>query len=147
MGHISLSKIHKIYCIPLQQCKYEYSILTFTYLLAYLLSYLPTTYLPIFLISYYLLTYLLSYILTYLLITYLITYLLTYYFLTLLLITYLLIYLLNYLLTSRNRVLLQKLTRSQLVKKFPAFMELEGSLPHSQEPATCPFPGPDHSSQ
>jgi hypothetical protein len=29
----------------------------------------------------------------------------------------------------------------QLVKKFP-----EGSLPHSQVPATCPYPEPDQSS-
>jgi hypothetical protein len=26
-------------------------------------------------------------------------------------------------------------------------MEPEGSLPHSQEPATCPYPEPDQSSQ
>ena len=26
-------------------------------------------------------------------------------------------------------------------------MELEGSLPHSQEPATCPYTEPDQSSQ
>jgi hypothetical protein len=25
----------------------------------------------------------------------------------------------------------------------PLFMELEGSLPNSQEPATCPYPDPD----
>jgi hypothetical protein len=25
-------------------------------------------------------------------------------------------------------------------------MELEGSLPHSQVPATCPYPEPDYSS-
>ena len=28
----------------------------------------------------------------------------------------------------------------------PHFMEPEGSLPHSQEPATCPYPKPDQSS-
>jgi hypothetical protein len=28
----------------------------------------------------------------------------------------------------------------------PNFMETEGSLPHSQEPATCPYPKPDRSS-
>jgi len=36
-------------------------------------------------------------------------------------ITYLLIYLLTYLLTPWSRVLLEKLTGSQLVKKFPTF--------------------------
>jgi hypothetical protein len=34
-----------------------------------------------------------------------------------------------------EQVLLEKLTGRQLVKKFPRFMEPEGSLPHSQEPA------------
>jgi hypothetical protein len=28
----------------------------------------------------------------------------------------------------------------QLVKKFPAFMEPESSLPYLQVPATCPYP-------
>jgi hypothetical protein len=36
-------------------------------------------------------------------------------------VTYLLTYLLNYLITSRSRVFLEKLTVSQLVKKFPTF--------------------------
>ena len=53
-------------------------------------------------------------ILTYLL-TYLLSYLLTY------LLTYVLTYLLTYLLTPWCRVLLEKLTGLQLVKKFPAF--------------------------
>jgi len=35
---------------------------------------------------------------------------------------------------------------SQLVKKFPAFYGIEGSLPHSQVPATCPYPEPARSS-
>jgi len=43
-------------------------------------------------------------------------------------------------------VFLEKLTGSQLVKKFPHFMEPEGSLPHSQVPATCLSPEPDLSS-
>ena len=60
------------------------------------------------------LTYSLTYLLIYLLI-YLLTYLLTYLF------TYLLTYLFTYSLTPRSRVLLDKLTGSQLVKKFPAF--------------------------
>ena len=50
--------------------------------------------------------------------------------------------LLTYLLTPWSRVLLQKLTGFQLVKKFPAFMEPEASLPHSQVPATSPYPEP-----
>jgi len=62
----------------------------------------------------YLLTYLLSYLLTYLLI-YLLTYLLTY------LLSYLLTCFLTYLLTPCSRVLLEKLTGSHIVKKFPAF--------------------------
>ena len=37
-------------------------------------------------------------------------------------------------LTPWSKVLLEKLTISQLVKKFPACMEPESSLPHSQEP-------------
>ena len=49
--------------------------------------------------------------------------------------------LLTYLLTPWNRVLLEKLTGLQLVKKFPAFIEPEGSLPHSQASATRPYPG------
>jgi hypothetical protein len=51
-------------------------------------------------------------------------------------------YLFTYLLTPWIRVLLEKLTDLQLVKKFPAVMESEGSLPHSQVPATCPYPEP-----
>jgi hypothetical protein len=43
-------------------------------------------------------------------------------------------------LTPCSTVLLEKLTGRQVVKKFPAFMEPEGSLPHSQQPATCPYP-------
>ena len=44
--------------------------------------------------------------------------------------------------TARSTVLLEKLTGSQLVK----IMEPEGSLPHSQVPATCPYPQPARSS-
>jgi len=51
-----------------------------------------------------------------------------------------------YLLTPCSRVLLQKLTGLQLVKKFLHFREPQGSLPHSQVPATCPSPEPDRSS-
>jgi len=49
-------------------------------------------------------------------------------------------------LTPSNRVLLQKLTGSHPIQKFPAFYNLKGSLPHSQQPTTCPYPQPDQSS-
>ena len=49
-------------------------------------------------------------------------------------------------LTPLSRVLLEKLTSSQLVKNFPTFMETKGSLPHLQEPTTCPYSKPDQSS-
>ena len=52
----------------------------------------------------------------------------------------------TYLLTPWCRVLLEQLTVLQLVKKFPHFTELEGSLPHSQAYATCLYPGPAQSS-
>ena len=57
-------------------------------------------------------------------------------------------YLLTYLLTPWSRALLEKLTGFQLIRKFAPshFMESEGSLPHSQEPATCPYPEPARSS-
>ena len=48
--------------------------------------------------------------------------------------------------TPLSRVLLEELTGSQLVKKLPAFMDPEGTLPHSQKPATCPYPERDRSS-
>jgi hypothetical protein len=38
--------------------------------------------------------------------------------------------------TPWSRVFPEKLTGSQLVKNFPHFMEIEGSLPHSQGPTT-----------
>jgi len=41
-------------------------------------------------------------------------------------------YLLTYLLTPWSRVLLEKLIGFQLVNKFPHFVEIECSLPHSQ---------------
>ena len=46
---------------------------------------------------------------------------------------------LTYLLTPWSRGLLEKITSFQLDKKFPHFMEPEGSLPHSQVPATCSY--------
>ena len=48
----------------------------------------------------------------------------------------------TYLLTPRSRVLLEKLTSLQLVKKFSNFMGPESLLPHSQVPAICPYPEP-----
>ena len=49
----------------------------------------------------------------------------------------------DHLLTPCSRVFLEKLTGSQLVKKFPAH---RSSLLHSQEPTTCPYPKPDKAS-
>jgi hypothetical protein len=46
----------------------------------------------------------------------------------------------------RGTFLLQKLIVTQLIKKFSAFLETEGSLPCSQQPATGPCPVPDESS-
>jgi len=51
-------------------------------------------------------------------------------------------YYIAYLLAPWSRVLLEKLTGSQLVKKFPHFMEPKFSLQHSQVPANCPYPEP-----
>jgi hypothetical protein len=48
---------------------------------------------------------------------------------------------LTYLLTPWSRVLLEKLTGSHLVKKFPAFCGTRKFVP-----ATCPYPEPDRSS-
>ena len=53
---------------------------------------------------------------------------------------------LTYLLIPWSRVLLEKLTGFQLVKKFPAFMGPGSLLPHSQVPTICPCPEPDQSS-
>jgi hypothetical protein len=65
--------------------------------------------------------------------------------------TYLVIYLLNYLrmylLTQWSRVLLEKLTCSQLVKQFPAFYGTRNSsLLPLQEPTICPCSKLDKSS-
>jgi len=54
----------------------------------------------------------------------------------------LVVFLLTYLLTPWSGVFLENVTGSQLVKKFPIFY----SLPHSQVPATSPYPEPDLSS-
>jgi hypothetical protein len=55
-------------------------------------------------------------------------------------------HLLTYLLIPWNKVLLEKLTGSQLVKKFPALYGMRRSLPYSHVPATCPYPEPARSS-
>jgi hypothetical protein len=49
---------------------------------------------------------------------------------------------LTYLLTPCRRVLLEKLTGSQLVKKFPAFYENRRFITTFTNPATCPYPQP-----
>ena len=43
------------------------------------------------------------------------------------------------LINSMEQVLLEKLTSSQLMKKFPHFMEPECSLQYSQQPTTYPI--------
>ena len=99
-----------------------------TYLLTYLLAYLLT----------YLITYLLACLLTYLL-TNLLAYLLTY------LLTYILTYSLTYPLTPHGTVL-QKLTGSQLVKKFPAFYGTRRFITAFTSARTCLYPEPARSS-
>ena len=49
-------------------------------------------------------------------------------------------------LTPWSGVLHVKPTGSQLVKKFPSFLEPKGSLQRLQVPATSPYPEPDQSS-
>jgi len=58
---------------------------------------------------------------------------------------HLLTYLLTYLLHGAESFLKSQPVL-QLVKKFPAFLEPEGSSPYSQVPATCPYPEPTPSS-
>jgi hypothetical protein len=112
----------------LHTCLLTYSL---TCLLTYFLAYLLNTCLITYLLTYlrtYLLTYLLSYLLACLL-AYLLYYLLAFVLAYLLaylpncLLTYLNTYLLTHSLTPWSRVLLEKLTGVQLVKKFPAFYE------------------------
>jgi hypothetical protein len=50
-------------------------------------------------------------------------------------------------LTWWSRILPEKLKYPQLVKKFPAFFRTQKLIAHSQEPASCPYPKPDRSSQ
>ena len=55
---------------------------------------------------------------------------------------YVLLYCILYTYLLHRAVFQEKLTGSQLVKKLPNFMELEGSLPRLQELATCPYSEP-----
>ena len=55
-------------------------------------------------------------------------------------------YLLTYLLAPWSRVLLAKLTSSQLVTKLPLLIEPKASLSHLQVPTNCPYPEPARSS-
>jgi len=55
-------------------------------------------------------------------------------------------HLLTYLLTPFCRVLLEKLTSSQLFKKFPAFYRTRRCITAWTNAATCPYPEPDRSS-
>jgi hypothetical protein len=48
--------------------------------------------------------------------------------------------------TPWSKVILEKLIVAQLLKKFSTFLEPDGSLPCSQEPATGSYPEPDESS-
>ena len=50
-----------------------------------------------------------------------------------------------YVLTPWSTVLLEKLTRSEVDINFWHFTKPEGSLLHSQVPATCPYPEPGQS--
>jgi hypothetical protein len=49
-------------------------------------------------------------------------------------------------LTPERRILLERLTTLQPIKKLLAFHGTVRSLPYSQEPVTCPCPEPDESS-
>jgi hypothetical protein len=42
--------------------------------------------------------------------------------------------------------IIEKLIVTQLIKKYPSFMEPEGSLPCSKKPATAPYSKPAESS-
>ena len=66
------------------------------------------------------------------------------YFLCLLLSLFPFYYSEGHVISSWSRVLPEKLTGSELVKRFPAFYET--SIPHSQSPATYIYPEPEQSS-
>jgi hypothetical protein len=57
---------------------------------------------------------------------------------------YLFIYL--FMFTPWSKISLEKLTSSQLSTNSQHFIKTEVSLPHLQQPATCPYPEPDQSS-
>ena len=48
--------------------------------------------------------------------------------------------LLTDLLNGADKVLLEKLTGSKLINKFPLVSKTRSSLPYSQVPVTCPYP-------
>jgi hypothetical protein len=52
----------------------------------------------------------------------------------------------TYLLTPSSRVLLERVTGSQLAKKSSAFHGNQRFITSLQVPITCPYPGPDQSS-
>jgi len=52
----------------------------------------------------------------------------------------------TYLFTPWSRVLLEKLTGFQLVKKFPAFYGTRRFITATQVPTTCPYPEPAQTS-
>jgi len=60
--------------------------------------------------------------------------------------TYILTYLLTYLLTPRSRVLLEKLTVSQLFNKFPAFYRTRSFITTFTSAPNCPYSEPAQSS-
>jgi hypothetical protein len=106
-GHLPLSWARSFHSIP-SQLIFLRSLLTFLHLHLGL----PSGHCPLRLPNK---TLLLTYLLTLLYFTYLLS------LLTLLYFTYLLTYSLTHSLTPRSRVFLEKLTGSQLVKKFPAY--------------------------
>ena len=55
-------------------------------------------------------------------------------------------YLLTFLISPRSRVLVQKLNFLRPSRYSHHFLKPQGSLPHSQVPAICPYPEPARSS-
>jgi len=111
--HAWHKNLHSIWRAFISSLLYSFTYLL-TYVLTYVFTYVRTYFIPLltYLLITYLRTYLRIYLCTYLLysFTYLLTDVITSF-----------LYLLTYLLTPWCRVLLEKLTGLQLVKKFPAF--------------------------